>query len=223
MATKNALHSVGTADLEQESGSLIIESKMNSPKPQISNKMILFSSLSLAAYTLVIVMITWAATKANSNNSNDNNSSTMSVDDDELYPDTILRRIDHGAVMAPNVTEARAWYAKFFDLRRKDCPGSCTSNYMINDMGVKFGVIPMPVNYTWVAPTLNGYKLAHFGIQVRTEDDYVTFRTRLLDGGVTIQGEHHYPDRSQSMYFLDLNGYGWEICCYTDNDLSIFI
>jgi hypothetical protein len=220
MTTKSALHS-GAADLEQESGSLIIEAKINPTKArQISNKMILLASLCLAAYTLIIVMVTWAATKGNNSN---NSSSAESIDDDEKYPETLLRKIEHVAVMAPNVTEARAWYAKFFNLRRKDCPGSCTSNYMINDMGMMIGVIPLPKNVSWVAPTLNGNHLAHFGLVVRTEEDYLTLRARFMDGGVTIQGEHHWPDRSQSMYFLDLNFYGWEIVCYTDNDLSIFI
>jgi hypothetical protein len=87
MTTKSALHS-GAADLEQESGSLIIEAKTNPTKARhISNKMILLASLCLAAYTLIIVMVTWAATKGNNSN---NSSSAESIDDDEKYPETLL-------------------------------------------------------------------------------------------------------------------------------------
>lgn len=183
--TKNALHSkIPTNDLEIESGSLIIESKKNSSLQlnRVSSRHLLFSILGVIVYTVLVVLITWAATKENNNNTNTNTNNNNNNDDDALlYPNTILRKIQHVAVMTPNLTEARAWYIKYFDVRRMDCPPTYTGcYYMLNDMGVRFGVIPVPETVTWVPPTLNGFHFAHFGLEVRSPEDYIFMRTRLM-------------------------------------------
>ena len=221
--TKNILHRQPVGDVEHESGSLIIEPNNENllKKKKIPIKYFIFSFIVFFLYTLFVVLITWGVTKDSFSQNNNNCNEVDSNSDEVIYPNTKIRQLQHVAVLAPNITEARAWYTKYLGLRRIECPVGVTCNYMTNDMGVKIEVVPLPSTYTWIPPTLNGYHRAHAGLEVRTPEDYISIRQFFIDENVTIQGEHHYPDRSQSMYFLDLNGYGWEIFVYTDNDISI--
>lgn len=158
----------------------------------------------------------------NENKKDDNEYTYIDLsENDELYPNTIIHKVDHFAIMVPNVTQSRVWYNKYFGLIHPTCqPSKLGCNYIINDMGVKISVLQLPSNVPWVPPSLNGYHLAHYALKVRISD-YIPLRQKLIDGGVDIQGEHHYPDTSQSIYFADLNGYVWEVTCYTEEDLSI--